>query len=166
MLPHSSLVPLRGLSGDLVWFWLLQTCALQMPEGPLGDSYTVLQELPVVMTASNLEKAFTNSFVLLTCVYENRLEWWFRLLKPVICVKEQSFFLLSQIVCSMCQCSESWPHRRIVSVWSVLQGKGSVTYSERLKAFKTCMCFAASNNWFYVKLLYDIGFGFCPSEVM
>lgn len=35
---------------------------LQMPERPLGDSNTVLQELLVVMTAYDFEKAFTNSF--------------------------------------------------------------------------------------------------------
>lgn len=62
MLSHSSLVHLRGLGGDLIWFWLPPTCALQMPERPLGDSNTVMQELLVVTTACYLEKAFANSF--------------------------------------------------------------------------------------------------------
>lgn len=58
---HSSLVCLRELEGDLVWFWLPVTCALQMPEGPSGDSDTVIQELPEVTTACDLEKVFSIS---------------------------------------------------------------------------------------------------------
>lgn len=164
MLSHSSLIHLGGLGRDLVWFWLPPTCASQMPERPLGDSDAVMQELLVVMTACCLEKAFTNSF----CASDISL--W-KQTKMVVSTAQThdrcgGIKLFSESdFWGMCQCSESWHHSQIISVWSVLRGEASVTHSERSKTSEMCICFTVSGNWFYVELCYKIRFGFCPSEV-